>query len=303
VLEYEKEKAQKQFTQAKPMLNAFEYWLGPYPFYEDGYKVVQTSYLGMEHQSAIAYGNGFANGYKGRDLSKTGQGLKWDFILIHESGHEWFGNNITSEDVADMWIHEGFTNYAEGLFMQKVFDSTSAVEYIIGLRNNVLNDKPVIGPYGVNKEGSSDMYYKASNMLHTIRQVVDNDDVFRRMLRKMSNTFRHRTITTREIESFIIHETGRPLQKIFDQYLRTTQIPILEYDWLENENGYVCLVRWENTIENFDMPVKIPVSMSEYRWVTPTREWQAVSGVKITKDDFKKRLDPNFYIEYKLRKP
>jgi aminopeptidase N len=248
VLENEVEKAKKQFAQTKPMLKAFEYWFGPYPFYEDGYKIIQTSYLGMEHQSAIAYGNNFVNGYKGEDLSKTGQGLKWDFILVHESGHEWYGNNITSKDLADMWIHEGFTNYAECLYMNEVFGKSEANEYIIGLRDNVLNDKPIIGPYNVNTEGSADMYYKASNMLHTIRHVIDNDSIFRNLLRKMNQQYKFGSITTQEIESFIIQETGKNLKKIFDQYLRTTQIPTLEY----------FLERSEEHTSELQSPLSVP---------------------------------------------
>jgi aminopeptidase N len=303
VLEYEIEKAKKQFAQTKPMLRAFENWFGPYPFYKDGYKIVQTSYLGMEHQTAIAYGNNFQNGYNGRDLSKTGQGMKWDFILVHESGHEWFGNNITSKDVADMWIHEGFTNYSECLYMNDVFGQNDANEYIIGLRNNVMNDKPVIGPYGVNKEGSSDMYYKASNMLHTIRQIVDNDSIFRAMLRKMNQQFQYSTTTTQDIESFLIQETGKPLKKVFDQYLRTVKIPVLEYYFSANNGATDLYLRWQNTIEGFNMPLKIPVSKDEMKWVTPSAEWIKVAGISMSTDEFISQLDRNFYIEYKTRKP
>jgi aminopeptidase N len=303
VLEYEIEKAKKQFAQTKPMLRAFENWFGPYPFYKDGYKIVQTSYLGMEHQTAIAYGNNFQNGYNGRDLSKTGQGMKWDFILVHESGHEWFGNNITSKDVADMWIHEGFTNYSECLYMNDVFGQNDANEYIIGLRNNVMNDKPVIGPYGVNKEGSSDMYYKASNMLHTIRQIVDNDSIFRAMLRKMNQQFQYSTTTTQDIESFLIQETGKPLKKVFDQYLRSVKIPVLEYYFSANNGATDLYLRWQNTIEGFNMPLKIPVSKDEMKWVTPSAEWIKVAGISMSTDEFISQLDRNFYIEYKTRKP
>lgn len=303
VLEYELENAKKQFTQTKPMIKAFENWFGPYPFYEDGYKIVQSSYLGMEHQSAIAYGNNFKNGYQGKDLSKTGQGLKWDFILVHESGHEWFGNNISCKDVADMWISEGFTNYSECLYMHDIFGSSDANEYIIGLRNNVINDKKIIGPYGVNKEGSSDMYYKASNMLHTIRQIVDNDSLFRIVLRKMNNQFRYSTITTDEIESFVIKETGKPLQKVFDQYLRSVQIPVLQYYIQQNISGNQLLIRWDQTVKDFNMPIKVPISLKEYRWVNPTNEWNIIPEIALQPDEFRALLDRNFYIEYKWVKP
>jgi aminopeptidase N len=295
VLEDDLEKAKQQFKQTKPILHAFEYWFGAYPFYEDGYKLVHSSYLGMEHQSAIAYGNDFKNGYKGEDLSETGQGLKWDFILVHESGHEWFGNNITSKDVADMWIHEGFTNYAECLYMYEIFDKQSANEYIIGLRKRVQNDKPVIGPYNVNKEGSADMYYKASNMLHTIRQIIDNDSIFRNILITLNNQYRYKTISSREIEKIISNLAGINLEKTFDQYLRSTKIPVLEYKFEEER----LLYRWSNCVEGFDMKIKLPVSKEAYQYVQPSIEWQSISIDKKDTKDIEGNIDPNFYVEYK----
>jgi aminopeptidase N len=302
VLEDDVEKAKQQFKQTKPMLHAFEYWLGAYPFYEDGYKLVHTSYLGMEHQSAIAYGNDFKNGYKGEDLSETGQGLKWDFIVVHESGHEWFGNNITSTDVADMWIHEGFTNYAECLYMNNIFDKQSANEYIIGLRKRVQNDKPVIGPYHVNKEGSADMYYKASNMLHTIRQIIDNDTIFRNILIKLNQQYRYSTVTTQMIEKDFSVLSGKNLQKIFNQYLRTTQIPILEYKLEENSSGKELLYRWTNCIDGFDMMIKLPVGRNTYQWVQPDISWKSIRADTMNKEDLEQSLDSNFYVEYKHAK-
>ncbi|MEO6820798.1 MAG: M1 family metallopeptidase, partial [Ginsengibacter sp.] len=203
VLDSNLEKAKIQFKDAVRMMKAFEYWFGPYPFYEDGYKLVQAPHLGMEHQSAVAYGNKFANGYLGRDLSGTGQGLKWDFIIVHESGHEWFGNNITSKDIADMWIHEGFTNYSETLFTEFYYGKKAGSEYVIGIRKNIRNDKPIIGHYGVQDEGSGDMYYKASNMIHMIRQIIDNDEKFRQILRGLNKKFYHQTVTSRQIEDYI----------------------------------------------------------------------------------------------------
>jgi aminopeptidase N len=203
VLDYELQKAKDQFTQVKPMLQCFENWFGPYPFYEDGYQLVQAPHLGMEHQSAIAYGNKFLNGYLGRDMSGTGWGSKWDFIIIHESGHEWFGNNITSKDIADMWVHEGFTNYSETLFTECMFGKEAGREYAQGVRRNIKNDKTIIGSYGVNTQGSGDMYAKGANMIHTIRTIMQNDSLFRKMLRDMNSNFYHKTVTTKEIESFI----------------------------------------------------------------------------------------------------
>lgn len=229
VIEGNEDKAEKQFGDIERTLKAFEYWFGPYPFYEDGYKLVEAPHLGMEHQSAIAYGNGFENGYLGSDLSGTGEGLKFDFIIVHESGHEWFGNNITSKDVADMWIHESFTCYSETLFLEYFYGKEVADRYCQGIRKNIRNDIPIIGEYWMQEEGSGDMYYKGANMLHTIRTMVNNDSLFRETLRKMNAIFYHKTVTTKEIEEFLSRELKMDLKPLFDQYLRTTQIPTIEF--------------------------------------------------------------------------
>ncbi|MEO6070939.1 MAG: M1 family metallopeptidase [Chitinophagaceae bacterium] len=263
VLDYNIEKAKEQFKQVPLMLKAFEYWFGPYPFYEDGYKLVEAPHLGMEHQSGVAYGNRFANGYLGRDLSGTGLGLKWDYIIVHESGHEWFANNITTKDIADMWVHEGFTDYSETLFEEYYYGKEAANEYLQGLRKNISNDKPIIGPYGVNTEGSSDMYYKGANLLHTIRQIINNDEKFRQILRGLNKTFYHQTVTSKQVEAYIIKESGKNLQGIFDQYLRTTKIPLLEYKTQKNGIQF----RWTNTEARFCMPVKVDVGKEI--WIQP----------------------------------
>ncbi|MEO6687210.1 MAG: M1 family metallopeptidase, partial [Dyadobacter sp.] len=253
VLPQNLEKAKVQFKQANQMLKAFEHWFGPYPFYEDGYKLVEVPYLGMEHQSSVTYGNGYKMGYLGRDLSKTGWGLKWDFIIIHESGHEWFANNITYKDAADMWVHEGFTNYSENLYTEYYFGKDAGADYVIGTRALIANDIPIIGPYGVNESGSRDMYYKGGNILHTLRQVVNDDEKWRQILRGLNKTFYHQTVETAQIENYISKQAGRNLSKVFDQYLRDTKIPVLEYTIKDNSVQY----RWSNVVSGFDMPVKI----------------------------------------------
>ncbi|HVU97883.1 MAG TPA: M1 family metallopeptidase [Puia sp.] len=273
VLDYNLEKAKPQFKQADTMLRAFEYWMGPYPFYEDGYKLVEAPHLGMEHQSNIAYGNHFANGYLGRDLSGTGWGLKWDFIIVHESGHEWFGNNITDKDAADMWVHEGFTNYSETLYTTYLYGVEAGNEYCIGTRKNVTNDNPIIGVYGVNKEGSGDMYYKGGNMLHMIRQIV-GDSAFRGMLHGLQSAFYHKTVTTQEIENYISSYAHRDLSKVFDQYLRTTKIPVLSYQ----SSGDVISYRWGNCVKGFNMPVKVYVGGLPAQWIYPTDDWQTMKA-------------------------
>lgn len=249
-------KAKNQFGQVKMMLEAFEHWFGPYPFYEDGYKLVEAPYLGMEHQSSITYGNGYSNGYLGADLSGTGWGLLFDFIIIHESGHEWFGNNITSEDIADMWIHESFTSYSECLYLEYYYGKDAASEYILGSRKNVLNDRPVIGIHNVNYPGSGDMYFKGANMLHTLRHIINDDEKWRGMLREMNSLYRHRVVKGTEIEHFLSQRAGLELKAFFDQYLRDSRIPQLEY-YIENNN---LVYRWSNCVEGFDMPVGVKIS-------------------------------------------
>jgi len=278
----------------KPMLKCFEYWFGPYPWYKDGYKLVQAPHLGMEHQSAVAYGNQFKPGYLGKDLSGTGHGLKWDFITIHESGHEWFGNNITSKDIADMWIHEGFTNYSEVLYTECTTNKTAGDEYAMGLHKIIDNDIPVIGPYGVNKEGSGDMYPKGASLVHTIRQLVNNDEKFRQILRGLNKTFYHQTVTTAQIENYIIKQSGLKLNKVFDQYLRYTKIPVLEYKIVNGNLSY----RWVTDVKGFDMPIRVSLNPGTYTLIHPTNEWKTIKvASSINGDNFK--TDPQFYIETK----
>jgi len=294
VLDYNLEKAKEQFKQVPMMLKAFEHWFGPYPFYEDGYKLIEAPHLGMEHQSAVAYGNGFKNGYRGRDLSGSaaGWGLKWDFIIVHESGHEWFANNITTIDIADMWVHEGFTNYSETLFTEYYYGKEAGSDYCIGTRKLTQNDKPIIGPYGVNKEGSSDMYYKGGNMLHTIRQVINDDEKFRAILRGLNSKFYHSVVTTKQIESYMSEQSGKDLSKIFDQYLRTTTIPVLEYKFTGDNMYY----RWNNCVAGFNMPVKLNGAKDD--WLKATTEWKTTAvTADILKDGLK--IDRNFYITVK----
>lgn len=277
VLDYDLEKAKKQFGRdVKKMLKAFEHWFGPYPFYEDGYKLVESPHLGMEHQSAVAYGNHFQDGYLGMDLSGSGWGKKWDYIIIHESGHEWFANNITTNDIADMWIHEGFTMYSEVLFTEYYYGKKAGDEYCLGIRNNIANDIPLVGPYGVNQEGSGDMYNKGANLLHTIRQVINDDELFRTILRGLNKDFYHKTVDSKDVEDYFSKKSGKDLSKIFDQYLRTTKIPVLEYKLSDKAISY----RWTNCIDDFNMPVKIKDQKGE-TWLSPTTSWQTTKLVTV----------------------
>ncbi|WP_062058970.1 M1 family metallopeptidase [Aquimarina longa] len=289
VLKDNLEKAKKQFKDAPKMMKAFEHWFGPYPFYEDSFKLVEVPYLGMEHQSSVTYGNKYINGYLGNDLSGSGWGMKFDFIIIHESGHEWFANNITNKDIADMWIHESFTAYSENIFLDYHYGKKAASEYVIGTRRNIQNDKPIIGTYNVNKEGSSDMYYKGANMLHTLRQLIEDDEKWRSILRGLNTDFYHQTVTTQQIEKYLSNKTKIDLTQFFDQYLRDTRIPTLEYIVAKGKLKY----RYTNIVTKFDMPIRIFIDEIP-QWIQPNAEWQTkeFKGNKIM-------IDPNFYINSK----
>ena len=289
------QKAQQQFKQVKPMLEAFEHWFGPYPFYEDSFKLVEVPYLGMEHQSSITYGNQYQNGYLGRDLSRTGWGLKFDFIIVHEAGHEWFANSITYKDIADMWVHEGFTAYSENLFLDYHFGKEASADYVIGTRANIKNDRPIIGVYNVNKRGSSDMYYKGSNLLHTLRQLLEDDELWRQVLTDMNQEFYHKTVTTQEIEDHISQKTGKDLSAFFNQYLRSADIPLLEYK-IEQER---LSFRYTRIVEDFDMPVRVYINQRE-KWIYPHKDWKT----EVFDSEIKSfELDRNFYIESREIEP
>ena len=284
-------KAKEQFKQVPMMLKAFEHWFGPYPFYEDGYKLVQVPYLGMEHQSSVTYGNGFKNGYLGSDLSGTGWGLKWDYIIVHESGHEWFANSITYKDIADMWIHEGFTDYSESLFVEYYYGKPAAAEYVRGLRKQIQNFAPIIGKYDVNNEGSGDMYFKGANLLHTIRQIVNDDEKWRQILRGLNKDFYHQTVTTKQIEDYMTDKAGIDLSKVFDQYLRNIEVPTLEYYFVNKTLFY----RWTNCVEGFNMPIKVNLNATESVFLKSKKEWQSLETPLVDVDGFK--VDVDFYVK------
>jgi aminopeptidase N len=265
------EKAKVHFKQVALMLKAFEYWFGPYPFYKDSYKLVDAPYLGMEHQSSVTYGNGYQNGYLGMDQSGTGWGNKWDFIIIHESGHEWIGNNISYKDIADMWIHESFINYSESLFTEYYWGKEAGAEYVRGTRRGIRNERQIVGVYNVNSEGSGDMYPKGGNMLHTLRQIVNNDTLWREILRGLNKDFYHQSVDGSQVENYISKKTGIDLKPFFDQYLRDVRIPVFEYFVKGNELTF----RWNSCIRTFNMPLKIWVS-GVPKYITPHRTWATI---------------------------
>jgi len=294
VLDHQRETAKKHFKEAPRTLRAFEHWFGQYPFYEDSYKLVVVPYLGMEHQSSVTYGNGFKNGYRGRDLSATGVGLKFDFIIVHESGHEWFGNNISMKDAADMWIHESFTNYSENLFVEYHFTEKEAQDYVLGCRKLVKNDRPIIGEYNVNGRGSSgDMYYKGGNMLHAIRHTINDDNKWRSILRGLNKKFWHQTVGTNEIESYISQESGIDFALFFDQYLRTTKIPVLNYQVDGNRLDY----QYQNVVPGYDYPLRVQIN-GEVVSIKPTEELQTLLRDEAI-ETFE--VDRNFFVNSRAR--
>jgi aminopeptidase N len=268
---HNEQKARRQFAVVKQMLHCFEYWMGPYPFYEDGYKLVEAPYLGMEHQSAVAYGNEYKMGYLGSDRSSTGVGLLFDFIIVHESGHEWFGNNITAVDIADNWLHEGFTTYTEVLFAECAFGKEKAFAYCRGEWKNIRNDVPITGVYGVHDDGSSDKYDKGSAVVHMLRMMINNDEKFRQLLRGLNKDFYHKTVTSKVVEAYIEKFTGLELKAFFEQYLHTTNIPQLEW-YIKKKQLYY---RFTNVVAGFTLPLEVK-SGNRKASVKPTTEWQNI---------------------------
>lgn len=287
VLRENLKKAKKHFKLAPKTMEALEHWFGPYPFYEDGYKLVEAPYLGMEHQSSVTYGNGYQYGYKGTDMSGTGWGLKWDYIITHETGHEWFANNITYKDMADMWVHEGFTCYSEGLYTEYFFGKDAGAEYIRGQRAGIRNIIPMIGDYDVNSEEHGNVYSKGSNVLHTLRQAINDDEKWRGILRGLNKTFYHQTVSTKQIEEYISEQSGRDFQFVFDQYLRNSSLPVFEYVFRDGKMGY----RWSGVVNGFDLPLKVYLNEEE-KWLEPKNKWQFIDA----NEDTTIEVDRNFYV-------
>jgi len=289
VLAHQKDVAMKHFKEAPRTIEAFEHWFGKYPFYEDSYKLVAVSYPGMEHQSSVTYGNWFRNGYRQRDGSNTGVGFKFDFIIVHETGHEWFGNNVSMRDAADMWIHEGFTNYSENLFVEYHFGKKDAEDYVIGTRRLIQNDRPIIGVYGTNREGSGDMYTKGGNMLHTIRHVINDDKKWLAILRGINADFWHQTVSTEQIESYITRKAGIDFSKVFDQYLRTTKIPLLKY----KTDGKTVSYSYERVVKGFAMPIRVTINGRDVA-ITPGESIQTF----VFPEEIKTfEVNRNFYVD------
>jgi len=287
VLRDNKAKAKAHFTQVKPMLECYEKFLGKYPFWNDGYALVETPYLGMEHQGAIAYGNKYQTGYAGRDFS--GIGLDFDYIIIHETGHEWWGNSVSCKDIADMWIHESFCTYSEAIYVECMYGYETAMRYINAKKPSVGNKAPIVGPYGVNEEGDGDMYNKGMLFLNTLRHITNNDEVWWNTIKGMSDTvFAHSNIEYKDVVGFMGYRTGRNLAAIFEQYLKYADIPVLEYK-LEKVKGkeYKFTYSWKSDVKYFfAMPFYLSTSKNSYRQIEATDQPQTITIELNNEKDF-----------------
>ncbi len=299
VMPYNLEKAKQQFKQVKPMLACFEKLFGKYPFYRDGYKLVESPHLGMEHQTAVAYGNRYLNGYLGRASSEVG--LKFDFIIVHETAHEWWGNSVTSKDIADMWIHESFGAYSEALYVECMNGYEAGLEYQNGKKQDVRNDRPIIGHYNVNHQGSGDMYPKGSFMLNTLRHVIDNDSLWFAIVRGIAEEFKYQTITTEDIVRYVNNQTGSDYTHLFDQYLRYPNIPELHITVTKQGESVTARHRWEADVEDFRMPIKVTTAKDTYEFIHPTTEWHMTELGDIDPEEFRVAEDL-FFVDVKLKK-
>ena len=298
VMPENEEKARLQFQQVKDMLACYEHYFGPYPFPRDGYKLIECPYTGMEHQTAIAYGNHYINGYRGRASSAVG--LKFDFIIIHESAHEWWGNSVTSNDLADMWLHESFGAYAEALYVEYFYGYGEALTYINGKKQSVKNDRPVIGPYNVNTSGSEDMYDKGQLILNTLRNVIDNDSLWFAILKGLQETFKYQCIDGKEVFEFINKKTGRNYDYFFKQYFQKTELPQLSVFLTSLDGQTTAVYQWNSEIKDFHMPIKVTTARDHYAFIYPTTEPQNILLGSLAPEDFK-IAGSLFYVDLKLR--
>ncbi len=300
VLKDDAEKAKKQFEQVKPMMDVFEKRFGKYGFYKDGYKLVQTPYLGMEHQSCVAYGNGYKNGYLGFDLSGSGEGMKFDYIIIHETAHEWWGNNVTSCDIADMWIHEGFGQYSEVVYLEEMYGRESANKYLNGIKKGIGNKEPVIGPYGVNKEGSGDMYPKGALFLNTLRSYINNDKIWWDIVKSIQKEYGHKNISTEDVLALMERKSGMELKPIFDQYLRFGNLPELILIAKTENNNTMLSYQWKTDVSDFNMPIDLLIKGDKYR-IYPANSVQTLT-FKDTKNEEILVDKTGFYIKVSQEK-
>lgn len=294
-------KAKGHFKQVQPMLKCFEEWFGKYPFDRDGYALVETPYLGMEHQGAVAYGNKYQNGYLGNDMSGTGVGLAWDYIIVHESGHEWFGNSLTAADNADLWIQEGFTTYSEVLYTECQQGYEAACRYAEGLQKGIQNAVPLVSVVGVNAQPTGDIYPKGANLLHTIRNVLNNDALWKKTIRGFAEAFKHQVLSTPQVIAYFEQATGHKLKPIFRQYLYHAPAPALEYRLQEQGNKATLSYRLEADEKDFGLPIKVGYGKENYRIIQPSAEWQTLSLTKVPGKEFRVSTELFYVIPKKVK--
>ena len=297
VLPQNLERAKQTFAQVKSMMDAYYHYFGPYPFVRDGYKLVECPHTGMEHQSAVAYGNLYLGGYRG--YAPSAAGLKFDFIIIHESAHEWWGNGVTAKDVADMWIHESFGAYAEALYVEHMWGYEEALRYINGKKPNVRNTEPIIGIYNVQHEGSGDMYDKGQLVLNTLRSVIDNDSLWFSILKGLQSKFEYQTITAEDVFGFVNEKTGKDYNYFFNQYLKFTKIPELDVRLTYRADSVMVNYRWDADVTDFRMPVRVTTAPGKFEFIYPTTSWQRMKIGNIDPKEFKIDED-RFYVNLKL---
>lgn len=298
VLSYHLEKAKKHFEQVKPMMKCFEEYLGPYPFWEDGFALIETPFLGMEHQSGIAYGNNYKTGYNGSDYSMIG--LNFDYIIIHEAGHEWWGNSVTSYDIADMWIHEGICTYSEAIYVECLHGYERAMDYVNAKKRVIGNSQPIIGHYGVNKEGSPDMYNKGMLIFNTVRHMVDNDKLWFDIIKGMADDYKHAIVTHDTIVNYISKKADMDVTKVFDQYMKHPNIPVLEYKVKKRRKKILVDYRWKTDVKDFVMPMKYKDKKGDWQKIQVTNEWQKMTLKKMKPKNFE-WAERMFYVKYEKK--
>ncbi len=291
------EKAQRQFAQVKPMMQCFEKYFGPYPFIRDGYKLIEAPHTGMEHQSAVAYGNHYIQGYRGNASSEVG--LMFDFIIVHETAHEWWGNSVTSNDIADMWIHESFGAYAEAVYVECLFGYDKAMSYVNGKKPNVLNDRPIMGTYGVHHRGSGDMYDKGQLVLNTLRHAINNDSLWWDILRTIQQRFKYKSIDGDDIFKLVNEKTRQDWGYFFEQYLKRTNPPTLEVEITKKGPAVTLRYRWRAEVEDFRMPIKMTSEEGVYVFIIPTTTWQTMRVDKLAPEKFRV-AEHQFYVNTKV---
>jgi aminopeptidase N len=292
VLPEDLDKAKRQFAQAPGMIDAYTHYFGPYPFWKDGYKLIEAPYSGMEHQSAVTYGNLFENGYLGRDWTGVGISPRFDFIIIHESAHEWWGNSITAADPSDMWIHEGWATYLESLYVEYRWGKADAVKYLNGLKPKIVNMRPIVAERGVNAETTEDQYFKGALMLNTLRSVVNDDAKWFALIHGLYQHFKYQNIMTGDVVEYFNEHTGMNLTPIFDQYLRRPHIPRLEL--LFGEAPGMVMYKWDADEEDFAMPIKVGTP-DHWQIIHPTTKWQWMQS-PLSKDEFQVDID-HYYVD------